>query len=260
VCFHFGFTGFFVYTRAIESSYDPSPESKDLVKKVEDAKDLLRSGVNTWDETKMLNAREIFLDLLLKGKNQSAHLNYYVAFCDYRLASFYISKRAMDKVAYHAKEGQKYLDKAKEIKPDWGEPFALCASLIGFDMATNPQESMSLVFQLNDNLEKAVANDPENPRVNLIKGISVMYTPAQFGGGADVAIPTLTKSVSFFEKEKVDNPMVPSWGIEEAYTFLAMAYQQKGDKDKAVENFTKALEINPDFTLARDELKKLEEE
>ena len=119
VCFYLSFTGFFGYARTIESSYDPSTESMDLVKNVADAKDLLRSGVNTWDETKILNAREIFLDLLLKEKNRSAHLNYYVAFCDYRLASYYISKRAMDKVAYHAREGQKYLDKAKEINPDF---------------------------------------------------------------------------------------------------------------------------------------------
>jgi Tfp pilus assembly protein PilF len=49
----------------------------------------------------------------------------------------------------------------------------------------------------------------------------------------------------------------PSWGKDEAYTFLAMAYNQKGDIDKAAEFFTKALEVNPEFRIAKDELAKI---
>ena len=51
--------------------------------------------------------------------------------------------------------------------------------------------------------------------------------------------------------------MLPSWGKDEAYTFLAMAYSQKGDKDKAAELFQKALEINPEFKMAEDEFEKI---
>jgi hypothetical protein len=36
-----------------------------------------------------------------------------------------------------------------------------------------------------------------------------------------------------------------------------MAYNQKGDKDKAAQLFQKALDFNPEFVLARDELEKL---
>ncbi|MEE8604931.1 MAG: tetratricopeptide repeat protein, partial [Candidatus Aminicenantaceae bacterium] len=98
---------------------------------------------------------------------------------------------------------------------------------------------------------------PENPRVHYLKGVSDLYTPAEYGGGADVAIKTLTKSVDLFEKENIEDPMLPSWGKDEAYTFLAMTYNQKGDKDKAVEFFQKALEVNPEFMLAKDELEKI---
>jgi tetratricopeptide (TPR) repeat protein len=49
----------------------------------------------------------------------------------------------------------------------------------------------------------------------------------------------------------------PSWGKDEAYTFLALTYVQKGDKQKAIELFQKALEINPEFGMAREELEKI---
>ena len=87
--------------------------------------------------------------------------------------------------------------------------------------------------------------------------MSDLYTPAEYGGGAEAAIKMLAKSVDLFKKEKIEDPVKPSWGKDEAYTFLAMAYNQKGDKDKAAELFQKALEVNPDFSMAKQELEKI---
>ena len=62
------------------------------------------------------------------------------------------------------------------------------------------------------------------------------------------------------EKEKIEDPLKPSWGKDEAYTFLGIAYNQKGDKNKAAEFFKKALEVNPDFGMAKDEWEKINKE
>ncbi len=94
----------------------------------------------------------------------------------------------------------------------------------------------------------------------MLKGLSLFYSPAQYGGGPDNAIPVLEQAVALFEKEKPVDPLKPTWGLEETLTFLAMAHQQKGEREAAIDCLKKALAANPDYMLAQQELKKLQAE
>ena len=163
----------------------------------------------------------------------------------------------MDKAAPYINEGQDYLKKAMELEPGFGELDAFYAYMLGFEIALNPEKAMSLGLESFQYFGQAFEKSPENPRVHYLKGVSNLYTPPEYGGGPDAAITTLTKSVELFENENIEDPLFPSWGKDEAYAFLAMAYNQKGDRDKAIELFQKALEINPEFMLAKDELAKI---
>ena len=58
--------------------------------------------------------------------------------------------------------------------------------------------------------------DPENPRPYLLKGMGAMYTPEQYGGGKDKALPILEKAVEKFAKFKPTNSIMPKWGKERA--------------------------------------------
>jgi len=180
-----------------------------------------------------------------------------IALCDYRLATYYLTLGQMDKAEPYIKEGQDYLKKAMELDPDFGELDAFYAYMLGFEIALNPEKAMSLGIQSYQYFGKAFEKSPENPRVHYLKGVSDLYTPEQYGGGADAAIKTLTKSVELFEKENIKDPVLPSWGKDEAYAFLGMAHNMKGDKEKAVELFQKALKVNPAFIMAKDELEKI---
>jgi tetratricopeptide (TPR) repeat protein len=144
-----------------------------------------------------------------------------------------------------------------ELQPNFGELDAFYAYMLGFEIALNPEKAMSLGIQSFQYFGEAFQKSPENPRVHYLKGVSDLFTPVEYGGGADAAIKTLMKSVDLFENENIQDPIKPSWGKDEAYTFLGMAYVQKGDKDKATEFFTKALEVNPEFMMAKDELEKI---
>jgi tetratricopeptide (TPR) repeat protein len=222
-----------------------------------EAKELLKKGVDTWDPALMKNARDRLLGLMAKENKESLYPLYYIALCDYRLATYYLTLTEMDKAKPYIKEGQDYLKKATELDPDFGELDAFYAYMLGFEIALEPENAMSLGFQIYQYFGTAIQKSPENPRVHYLKGVSDLFTPEQYGGGADIAIKTLTKSIDLFEKESIEDPVKPSWGKDEAYTFLGMAYNQKGDKDKAVEFFTKALEVNPEFRMAKDELEKI---
>ena len=236
----------------------PAPEIDSAARKqIIAAKELLKKGVDTWDPDLMKKSRDRLLGMMAREKKENLYILYYIAFCDYRLATYYLTLAEMDKAEPYIKEGQDYLKKAMELDPDFGELDAFYAYMLGFEIALNPEKAMSLGFQTYQYFGKAFEKSPENPRVHYLKGVSDLYTPAEYGGGADAAIKTLTKSVDLFEKENIEDPVLPSWGKDEAYTFLAIAYNQKGDKEKAVEFFQKALEINPEFKMAKDELEKI---
>ena len=64
--------------------------------------------------------------------------------------------------------------------------------------------------------------------------------------------------MNLFEKESIKDPLKPSWGKEEAYTFLGIAYKQKNELDQAKKFLKKALEINPEFGMAARELSEIE--
>jgi tetratricopeptide (TPR) repeat protein len=194
----------------------------------------------------------------VKEKQESLYLLYYIALCDYRLTNYYFASTEMGKAEAFIKEGQKYLEKAMEMAPELGELDALYASMLGFEIALDNEKAMSLGFQIFQYFSEALEKGPNNPRIHLLKGLSNLFTPEEYGGGPDAAIETLNKSAELFEKEDIKDSMKPSWGKDEAYTFLGMAHNQKGDRDKAVELFKKALETNPEYGLAIEELRKIE--
>ena len=230
----------------------------DLSQKIKKAKQELQDGINTWNADKIKHARDLFLNLLMREESEKAYLHYYTALCDYRLSAYFMAQEATGETEMHADNALKHLEEAMDLEPSWGEPYALYASMLGFKVAINPSQGMSLGMEIYDYFGMALSKEPNNPRVNLMKGLSDLYTPEQFGGGPDAAIQSLSKAVELFEAEKVSSLVKPSWGKEEAYTFLGMAYRQKGDNQKAVELLNRALEVNPEFGLAHQELSKLE--
>jgi tetratricopeptide (TPR) repeat protein len=236
----------------------PSPENDPaVVQQIVKAKELMKKGVDTWNSELMKKARSQFLGMLAKDKQESLYLLYYIALSDYRLANFYIASGEMDKAESYTKESQKYLEKAMERDPEFGELDALYASMLGFEIALHQEKAMSLGFQIFQYFSKALQKSPDNPRIHFLKGVSDLFTPEQFGGGPDAAIKTLNHCVELFEKEEIIDPVKPSWGEEEAYTFLGMAHSQKGETEKAEEFYRKALQINPDYGLAKEELRKM---
>jgi|GEM_PF-555773 len=229
-----------------------------LIQKIETAKSKLQTGFDTWNPEILKEARDSFLYLLLKSKEEKVYLLYYIALCNYRLNTYYLSSNNTEEAEMYNAEGQKYLEKAMEVEPSFGELYALYAILLGHEIALHQEKAMLLGLKIYEYFVKAFEKDPDNPRINLLKGMSDLYTPEAYGGGADNAIKTLEKSVTLFEKEDIKDPIKPSWGKEEAYTFLGIAYKQKKDYEKAREFLKKALEINPNFGLAAKELTEIE--
>ena len=244
--------------RDISTSFFQAGGSASLVESVQEAKAKLQAGVNTWDLELLKTARNQFINCLLKAKTENASTLYHIALADYRLITFYLSSSNNPEAEKSLAEAQKYLEKAMAVDPSFGEADALHGYLLGFEIALHPEKAMTLGMSSFGYFSKGFEKDPENPRIHLLKGISLFYTPEAYGGGADNAIEPLIKAVGLFDKEVVIDPLKPSWGKEEAYTYLGLAYKQKKDYKKAKEMLKKALEVNPEFGLAMKELSGLE--
>jgi tetratricopeptide (TPR) repeat protein len=222
-----------------------------------EAQAALRDGINAWDSGALSRARELYLALLEAEKDRETELQYFLAVCDYHLAAYAMAEDKRDMVDRFTAEALENLEKVILARPEWGEPYALSATIMGYQIALHPDRAMELGMRLYTFFGKAEEKGPDDPRVHLLQGISLFYTPAMYGGGADKAIPHLEKAVDCFGREKVDDPYQPSWGYDEACTYLGIACAQQGRADQAAAWFEKALAFNPDFSLARHELAKL---
>lgn len=70
-------------------------------------------------------------------------------------------------------------------------------------------------------LEKAKSLNPGNPRIYVLEGSSLMYTPEQFGGGPANACPVLKKAAEKFSTFKPASNLAPMWGKEQIEPMLA---------------------------------------
>ena len=238
----------------------PAAPGQALTAKIIEAKDRLQGGWTSWKEEEMKAGRDMFLKLILEQSSANADLCYYAALSDHRLIVYAFAAGKQAEASPLIAEARKYLEKAMELDPGRGELYALDATLLGYQIALDPQKGMELGMQILASFAQAESKEPDNPRVSLLKGESLMFWPVEYGGGPDNAIAVLDRALSLFEKEKVSDPVKPSWGKEEAFAFLGRAYAQKGAREKAVEYMKKALETSPHFRLAQDELQKLQAE
>lgn len=113
------------------------------------------------------------------------------------------------------------ISRADSMMPDHSEIYALkslaLSSKIGIEPAIRGQKFGPISGMA---LEKAIKLDPGNPRPYLLKGQNALYTPAQYGGGKDKALPLLEQAVEKFKTYKPSNSIMPKWGEKRAQDAL----------------------------------------
>lgn len=65
-------------------------------------------------------------------------------------------------------------------------------------------------------LELAAKLDPENPRLTLLKGEDLYFTPEQYGGSKQKGMELINKSLEQFNTYKPKTDLDPNWGKSEA--------------------------------------------
>lgn len=125
-----------------------------------------------------------------------------------------------------------YLDEAERerdeavtlLKKENDETYVLAAMIANARLAVKPQarwQKYGKIFE--ENLAKAKAINPDNPRIYYLQGTSKRFTPKMFGGGKKAALPYFEKAASLFEKESGDDILKIHWGKRVNQEFLREA-------------------------------------
>ncbi|TPH17320.1 tetratricopeptide repeat protein [Litorilituus lipolyticus] len=140
------------------------------------------------------------------------------------------------------------LEQLNESTLDDVEIKALLAQVYGYKIALEPLKGMYYGPKSSEILAQATALDPTNPRVQLITGISKISTPAIFGGDSQAAYQAFDKAISAYSTDSYSNY---HWGYAETYTWRGLAHKNKGDIEKANQDWQLALNINPEYSWAK---------
>jgi tetratricopeptide (TPR) repeat protein len=133
------------------------------------------------------------------------------------------------------------------------ETYALLGSVYGLMIGENPTLGASLGQRIDDMQSKALALDPENPRVWLLKGIGDFHTPEAYGGGGGPARAALERAAAEFQRD-APPPPEPRWGRVDVHVWLGQVLQAAGERDRARAQYEKALALEPDHAWVRDQL------
>ncbi len=61
-------------------------------------------------------------------------------------------------------------------------------------------------------LGQAKGMNPANPRIYLVLGNNIYFTPKMFGGGAEAAKPVFDEAKTRFAAFQPSSPLAPGWG------------------------------------------------
>lgn len=179
---------------------------------------------------------------------------HYKGYALYRKASALANDRSQRKVFKALlQQADRTLDESAAVL-EWPETLALRSAVVG---QLIPLSGMLAVVRLgpraNSLMDRAMKLGPDNPRVWLLRGISAVYKPSQFGGGLGNAERDLKKAIELFNGNS-PAAQSPAWGYAEAWAWLGRVYADQNRVDDARAAYAKALEIAPELVWVSKEL------
>lgn len=162
-------------------------------------------------------------EIIASAKSDQWLPYYYASLCRTWEAFTQQDKSKVDALADQAKS---LADKADALNPDKAEMLCLRSQIASARISVDPQtRGMQYGPEAASDLEQAAKIAPNNPRIALLQGQSAFYTPAQWGGGKEVAKPLLEKALKLYADFKPASALAPNWGKTMAEQLLAKCNQ-----------------------------------
>lgn len=149
---------------------------------------------------------------------------YYVALCQ---AMIFNLDQDASKYEALCEKAERFVAVADSLNPDNSEVYVLKSMVAGMRIRINPMVNGQKYGPLAAmTLEKAMTLDPENPRVYMNKGISLFFTPPQWGGDPAKGKELMELADEKFAAFKPASSIHPNWGKTTNDYILEMARKQ----------------------------------
>lgn len=212
--------------------------------RVAELKSTINKGVNAGQKELLIQAKEGLEEL--SGQRQHTMLvTYYLAYANYRLSSLF-EDMPKDQKNRYLDTAISHLEKVTEMAPNFAEGWALLGNCYGMK-ASGMFSAMRYGPKSQDAIDKALELAEDNPRVEMINGIGLMYKPALFGGSNQKAIAAFKEAGRYYQQWQPESELHPDWGFAENYAWLAQAYLKEDQPQEAMEAYNQALKIDPDY-------------
>lgn len=192
------------------------------------------------------------LEHALRLYPNDAILLHYRGYEAYREAGLMYALNRQSEIPALMQEASAALQKSDSLKP-MPETHALLASTLGSLIGADQSLGPTLGPVIQEENSAAMSTGESNPRVWLLRGISAIYTPPEYGGGLAEAENQLSRAIDLF---RIDAPVppAPSWGRAEAFAWLGQVLQKENKPAAALVAYKKALELEPNYTWVKNGL------
>jgi len=177
---------------------------------------------------------------------------YYAAYAHYRLGELYFADKKRGKK--HLNECIDYLKPVVKSDETFGDAHALLATCYGISTPFYVLRAATRGMSANNEMQEALASDPDSPRVMLAEGINLYFRPSAFGGDKERAKERLAEALRGFDEYRPAREDGPVWGEAEAWLYLARIARDEGNEAVALESFGHSLSTAPYFKAAQTEL------
>ena len=144
---------------------------------------------------------------------------YYASYCYTAMAFMSPDKVKIDVLADKA---ESLLQQAEAIEKNNSEITTLFAMINSCRILVDPLSRFQTKGpEVNELIEKAIAENQENPRIYLLQARMQLRTPEAFGGGKGVAKQSAETAIQKFASFKPENSISPNWGEAQAKSLLA---------------------------------------
>jgi len=142
-------------------------------------------------------------------------------YCAFNYALMSMQEADSDLKDLYAEKAQSAITSGLEIQPDESELYVLQAFVYYAMIQVDPMaRGMEYVGLADGALSKAQELNPDNPRIYFLQGQTAFHMPAEFGGGAQAALPILKIAKEKYDNEANTDELHPKWGKEEISQML----------------------------------------
>jgi hypothetical protein len=129
------------------------------------------------------------------------------------LINVFQSKESGDAKDKTLDQAEAALQQARKLGGDESELLVLQAYLYQARLGVAPMtRSVTYSQKVGEALGQAKALNPANPRIYLVQGNNLYFTPKMFGGGAEAAKPVYEEAKARFAAFKPASALAPNWG------------------------------------------------